>query len=133
MSDNNVVKCFAFIECLPEDEKTRAKYFLRKEHIDFDSLCKRFRDDNQGLLPRYAFKRQWESCKPKSRKWKDLLAWWTEWNQMAKRVGKISDEDMIGQFDVVMTKFHPSIIKRIHECEIAGEPFELKQRWKYLA
>ena len=61
VGDNNVVKCLAFIECLPDDEKSRAKYFVQKEHIQFDALYERFREDNQGLLPRYAHKRLWEA------------------------------------------------------------------------
>ena len=48
-----MVKCFAFIDCLPDEEKARAKYFPRREHVGFEDLCQRFRDDNQGILPRY--------------------------------------------------------------------------------
>ena len=113
-----MLKCFSFVDCLPDEEKTRAKYFLKREQAGLENLCQRFKDDNQGLLPRYAFNRKWELCKPKSRKWKDLLAWRTEWNQLAGRDGKILLEDFIGQIDTILMKFHPSAVKRIHECEV---------------
>ena len=52
VGDDNMPKCFAFVECLPEEDKARAKCFIIKEHVSFEVLVDRFNEENHGLLPR---------------------------------------------------------------------------------
>ena len=127
-----MLKCFAFVECLPEEDKARAKCFIIKEHVSFDVLVERFNEENHGLLPRWAHEKKWRESRPKSRKWKDLLTWWKEWNLLAKRVGNLTEVNLIERFDYIMLKYHSRCIRKIHEFEVTGRRFNLEERWNYL-
>jgi hypothetical protein len=51
--------------------------------------------------------------------------WFAEFQRMALELGTLSEEQKVGQFDVVMQKFFPQDIARIYEFEIAGNKFDL--------
>ena len=67
MGEDESLKCFAFIECLPSAERDRAKYFVIHEQVTFDELVLRYNQDTQGLVPRWALEKKWRNCMPISR------------------------------------------------------------------
>ena len=70
---------------------------------------------------------------PISRKYFDMCRWWTEWNELARRVPTLGTAQMIEQFDSVMLKYATYFAKKLLEFDVAGKNFDLEKRWNYIA
>ena len=108
VGENDKIKSFAFVDCLPEAEQRRAKQLIVYNGMNFDALSKEFIDANKGILPRWYHEKNWRNCWPKSRNFREMLCWWTDWNRLAKKVGNITATHMVEQFDMIMIKHYES-------------------------
>jgi len=126
---NPEMKKMLFIECLPKEEADRAMHLVVMEGISFEDLISRFEANCASLLPRFVLERKWRRCQPSDRKYPTIEKWYSTWKVLAANVGNLTDVQLTEQFDNVLLRFHPKIVRVIHEEELTGNKLSLEARW----
>ena len=130
---NQEIKKMLFIECLPKEEVERATQLVVVNRISFEQLVRMYQDQNSGLVPRFALEKEWRKCQPENRQWRTIDLWYSKWHSLAEDVPNLTEDQMKEQFDAVMLKVQPKLIRNIHEEEVAGHIMSLGERWNYVS
>ena len=121
-----------FMECLPQDDAERVRYWIQQDNISFDELIFKFQNRADSLIPRYTWEARWKGCKPAGKSLHDIEIWYHKWTSLAKEVGDITPTALCQQFDHILLNTHERFIKDITEQEVQGNMMTLEERYQYV-
>ena len=132
LENNQELKKWLFVDCLPNEEGERARHLIIGEQLSFEELVQRYHSINDSFLTRYEAENNWKRCIPVDKKWKTVDLWYSKWMRLAAEVPDLTEKQMIEQFDIIMSNVAHKVVREYRKEELMGKKIPLQQRWSLI-
>ena len=132
LEDNQEMKKWLFVECLPHDEGERARHLIIEDKMSFDTMVQRYHQNNVNFVPRYQAEANWKSCVPGDKSFRSVDFWYSKWKRLATEVPELTETQKKEQFDMVLSNIAHKTVKEYKKEELLGKSYSLEERWQMI-